>query len=89
MKIENVRPCSRPANAKGFRDVGQFNVRITPDVLLYDMVLVKSPFGKLLLYAPPTVYGAPSSSIAPALRAAIIESATTCFRDEIDNDRAA
>lgn len=89
MKIQNVRPIDGPANARGFRNVGRFNYRVTDDVILYDLTLVKSPMGKLLLYGPETVYHAQSMSMAPALRTAIIDEVKTLFKDQINNDRIA
>lgn len=89
MHIFNARPVNKPANAAGFRGIGRFNLQITPDVTLYDLTLVESPSRKLLLHAPPTVYDAPSMSLAPTLRKEIIDRATMIFKDEIKNDRAA
>ncbi|RWF62549.1 hypothetical protein [Mesorhizobium sp.] len=85
MKIENVRPCTGPASAKGFRNIGRFSLRITDDVLLYDLCLVKSPDGRLLLYPPQTAYGAPSMALAPKVRTAIIREAMTIFEDQIND----
>lgn len=89
MHIFNARSVNKPANAAGFRCIGRFNLQVTPDVTLYDLTLVESALGKLLLHAPPTVYDAPSSSMAPALRAEIVERAKMIFKDEINNDRIA
>lgn len=89
MKIQNVRPLDGPASASGFRNIGRFNYRVTGDVILYDLTLVKSPVGKLLVYGPQTVYGAQSMSMAPALRTQIIEQVKTIFEDELNAARAA
>lgn len=89
MHIFNARPGDKPANAAGFRAIGRFNVQIIPDLTLYDMTIVETPTGKVLLHSPPTVYDAPSSSMSPALRAEIIERAKMIFKDEINNDRRA
>lgn len=64
MHIKNVRPCTGPASANGFLNIGRFNLEITPEVTLYDMTLVRAPHGKLLVYGPQTAYGAPSWSMA-------------------------
>jgi hypothetical protein len=39
-----------------------------------------------MLYGPETAYGTPSSSMAPALRAAIIDIAKTHMKDIPDDD---
>ena len=52
MHIKNVRPCTGPASANGFLNIGRFNLEITPEVTLYDMTLVRAPHGKLLVYGP-------------------------------------
>lgn len=88
MLIKNVRPCTGPTSAKGFRNIGRFNLEVTPDVTLYDLTLVRGPQGKLLLYGPQTVYGAPSMSMAPQTRSAIIAEAKMIFEEEL-NDRCA
>ncbi|MER9150810.1 hypothetical protein NKI30_19510 [Mesorhizobium opportunistum] len=86
MHIFNARPVNKPANAAGFRGIGRFNLQITPEVTLYDLTLVETPTGKLLLHSPPTVYDAPSSSMSPTLRAEIVERAKMIFKDEIKNE---
>lgn len=85
MHIKDVRPCTGPASANGFLNIGRFNLEITPDVTLYDMTLVRAPHGKLLLYGPQTAYGAPAWSMAPQLRTAIIHNAKMFFEEEINN----
>lgn len=89
MRIENARPCTGPASARGFLNIGRFSVRITPDVLIYDICLVRNPDGKLLLYPPTTNYGAPSMAFAPKVRAAIIRDAATIFEERLNAKHAA
>jgi hypothetical protein len=89
MQIENARPCTGPTSAKGFRNIGRFNLRVTDDVLLYDMCLVRNPDGRLLLYPPITKYGAPSMAFAPAVRRDIIREASTIFEEELNDRNAA
>ena len=89
MNIKDVRPCTGPASTKGFRNIGRFSLEVAEGVLLYDLTLVKSPVGKLLLYGPQTTYGAPSMSMAPRVRTEVIEHAKTIFEDEINNDQRA
>lgn len=88
MQLVDARPCTGPTSAKGFRNIGRFNLRVTADVLLYDMCLVLSPDGRLLLYPPITKYGAPSMAFAPKVRADIIQRAKTIFEEEINNEIA-
>jgi hypothetical protein len=85
MQLENARPCTGPTSAKGFRNIGRFNLRVTPEILLYDMCLVRNPDGRLLLYPPTTKYDAPSMAFAPATRAAIIREAATIFEEELND----
>lgn len=95
MHIKDVRPCTGPASANGFLNIGRFNLEITPDVTLYDMTLVRAPHGKLLLYGPQTAYGAPAWSMAiPMVR---MENSQKCAKgvhlqdlaDYLDERRAA
>lgn len=88
MRVKDVRPIYSPPNAKGFRTIGRFNLEVAAGLLLYDLTLVRSPVGKLMLYGPTTNYGAPSSSMAPAVRAKIIDIAKTYFEDVNNNDFA-
>lgn len=85
MHIKNVRPCTGPASANGFLNIGRFNLEITPEVTLYDMTLVRAPHGKLLVYGPQTAYGAPSWSMAPRMRNEIIRNVKMIFEEEINN----
>jgi hypothetical protein len=70
MRIREVRRLSAPPNPNGFQNILRFNLVPGEGLLLYDLTLVRSPTGKLMLYGPETAYGTPSSSMAPALRAA-------------------
>jgi hypothetical protein len=88
MHVKNVRCLSAPPNTKGFQNILRFNLVPAEGLLLYDLTLVRSPIGKLMLYGPETPYGTPSSSMAPALRAAIIDMAKMHMKDVPDNELA-
>lgn len=84
MKISNIRRLDAPPSARGFRALMTFNVNITPEVILYDLQLVKAPDGAHLIYASNTRNGSPTASFSPAVRRQLADLALSEYRSHDD-----
>lgn len=82
MYVKDPRRPDHGPSPNGFVAILKFNLKLTEDITIYDMTLVRSPAGKLMLYPPSAGRNAPALSVSPELRAEIINLA----KDALTND---
>lgn len=82
MRIKDPRRPDNGPSPNGFTAILKFSLELTEDITLYDMTLVRSPVGKLLLYPPSAGRNAPALSMSPALRTQIINLSKDAFQDD-------
>jgi hypothetical protein len=87
MEVQNfTRVHGAPVSERGFQNVGRFTVEVTPDVRIYDWLLVLTPDGRYQAYAPAGKKTSHVIAVAPAARAAIAKQAAR-YMDNAANDQ--
>lgn len=68
MEVRNVRVAGESPSPSGFARIAVFDLRLTSDLALLNLRLVRSPTGTLQVYPAEAADGTKSASFAPALR---------------------